>query len=141
MMLGCMMWMGKKDGFFNLTDLGVHIFHPCRGSFYFPCAIQKRYVKAHEFQHTKILVFVSVFRVRHGVAYHRSQFIASQLLICPVCVFPEIMTNGVKVCLPALVVLVDSIPYLLCVVEESQSSGTDIESEREKERDRETARE
>ena len=69
---------------------GVHIFHPCRGSFYFPCAI----VKAHEFQHTKILVFVSFFRVRHGVAYHRSQFIASQLLICPVCVFPEIKTNG-----------------------------------------------
>ena len=29
-------------------------------------------------------------------------------------------------------VLVDSIPYLLCVVEESQSSGTDIESERER---------
>ena len=31
-------------------------------------------------------------------------------------------------------VLVDSIPYLLCVVDESQSSGTDIESERERER-------
>ena len=46
--------------------------------------------------------------------------------------FPEIMTNGVKVCLPALVVLVDSIPYLLCVVEESQSSGTDIERERQR---------
>ena len=68
-----MRWIWKDDGCYRMHDVdgeegrvlqfdrpwggGVHIFHPCRGSFYFPCAIQKRYVKAHEFQHTKILVF------------------------------------------------------------------------------------